>query len=1061
MKKNCNLNWTTLTKVCSGKTFRIIKLLIIISMVTGMNVLGSTSLNSNFNPDNPNDPAVLLQQNRITGTVTDENGTALPGVNVQVEGTNLGAISDMNGKFSIDSPNQDAVLIFTFIGYTVQKVPVSGRKIIDVKMAPDVKSLEEVVVIGYGTQRKSDFTGSVGSVKGETLQERSATSVQQVLAGRITGVNVSVNSGRPGGKPNIRIRGNSSISITNDPLYIIDGVISSIDYLNPNDIASIEVLKDASSTSIYGARGSNGVILVTTKRGGDAGRVNFDSEFSIGQLSRKIDLLNSKEVLQVEDIAYVNAQKFDPAGWAAGKYIDPKTKRTDPRLFDASGNPLFDTDWQKETTRTAYSQNQNLSFTGGDTKSNYGIYLGYRNEEGIIKTSYLKRYSGRFVFDSQMKTWLKVGGSLAYSYQNENRVDETGASIDVIRSMSESWPIIPIKFADGSWASGENYANIEGAPNPIQLLNEVSIIFRTQAVLGNVYANIKLAKGLEFRTSLGSSIINQRSDRAAGNNVNFTSRSQKGIATLSDTDNGSWQLENYLTYNTKISDIHSLTALLGASWQHATYFNFTATTWGFQDDFFKTNNLGAGSDPRPSTSGASALGLNSYFSRINYGLKDKYLLTVTGRVDGSSKFGASERYAFFPSAALAWKASEEEFVKSIPVISKLKFRTSYGNTGNSEISAYQALSGLGNYSTIFNETRAAGIGVGRLPNSGLKWEKTAQADVGVELGLFKSRVTFEVDLYDKLTTNMLLSAPVPTSSGYSTVTKNIGSMENKGVEFQMNTVNISTNDFSWNTTFNISVNKNKVVRLGTTGADVFPGPSYVSETNVARIGEPMGSFYGYVRLGTWGTAEATEAAVYLKKPGDLKMQDTNNDSKINALDRVIIGKGIPDGFGSFINTFSYKNLELVFDAQFMYGNDILVLATITQEGRTGLANSRATVLKAWTPENQNTDIAQLRHVSAGYDLFQDTRMVKDGSFIRGRNLLLAYNFSPELVKKLNLSKLRLTASIQNLFLLTSYKGYDPEVSSYASSSTFAQGIVSYSGDYPKPRVFTFGLSVGF
>lgn len=1062
MKKIYILQRAILFRGCSEKTFKIIRLTTLLLMVTVLNVFGSNTFlkNTNPNPDKETDPGAIMQQNRITGTVTDENGNPLPGVNVKVEGITLGAISDISGKYAIESTNQDAVLIFTFIGYSVQKVPVSGRKVIDIKMVPDVTSLEEVVIIGYGTQRKSDFTGSVGSVKGEALQERSATSIPQALAGRITGVNVSVNSGRPGGKPNIRIRGNSSISITNDPLYIVDGVISSIDYLNPNDIASIEVLKDASSTSIYGARGSNGVILVSTKRGsGDGGKVNYESEFSIGKFYREIDLLNSKEVLQVEDIAYVNAQKFDPVGWAVGKYIDPKLKRINPLLFDANGDPLYDTDWQKETTRKAFSQNQNLSFTGGDAKNNYGIYLGYRNEEGIIKTSYLKRYSGRFVFDSQIKTWLKVGGSLSYSNQNENRVDETGAGIDVIRSMAESWPIIPVKFPDGSWASGENYPDIEGAPNPIQLLNEVTLIYKTNSILGNVYANIMLAKGLEFRTTLGTSIIDQRSNRYAGNNVNFTSRSQKGIATVASTNNNSWQFENYLTYNKKFSDIHSLTALLGASWQHSDYYNFGTTTWGFQDDFFLTNNLGVGSDPQPSTSVISTYGLNSYFSRINYGLKEKYLLTITARADGSSKFGASNRYAFFPSAALAWKASEEDFIKNIPVISKLKLRTSYGSTGNSEISAYQALSGLGNYTVIFNNTRISGMGVGRLPNSGLKWEKTSQADIGIELGLFEGRISMEVDLYKKLTTNMLLNAPVPTTSGYSTVTKNIGSMENRGIEFDLNTVNISSKDFSWNTTFNISINKNKVVALGTTGADVFPGPSYVSETNVARVGEPMGSFYGYVRLGTWGTAEQAEAAKYLKKPGDLKMQDTNKDGEINTLDRVIIGKGIPDGFGSFINTLRYKNFDFTLDMQFMYGNDILQLSTITQEGRTGLANSRATVLNAWTPENQNTDIAQLRHVSAGYDLYQDTRMVKDGSFIRGRNLLLAYNFSPELIKKLNLNKLRLTASIQNLFLLTDYKGYDPEVSSYSSS--FAQGIVVYSGDYPKPRVFIFGLSVGF
>ena len=432
--------------------------------------------------------------------------------------------------------------------------------------------------------------------------------------------------------------------------------------------------------------------------------------------------------------------------------------------------------------------------------------------------------------------------------------------------------------------------------------------------------------------------------------------------------------------------------MLGASWQHADSYNFAANAWAFSDDFFQTNNLAVASNPQPPTSGTSAYGLNSYFSRINYGLREKYLLTVTGRVDGSSKFGKANRFAFFPSAALAWRASQEEFIKNIPTISTLKLRASYGETGNSEISSYQALAGLGNYSVIFNDARASGTGVGRLPNSGLKWEKTAQTDFGVELGLFKDRISLEVDLYNKLTTNMLLAAPVPTTSGFSTVTRNVGSMRNQGIEINLNTVNVSSADFSWKTTFNISINKNRVVSTVNNNADVFPGPTYVSETNIARVGHPMGSFYGYVRLGTWGSDEATQAAVYNRKPGDLKFLDVNNDGAINSLDRVIIGKGIPDGFGSFMNTFSYKNFDLLLDIQFMYGNDVLVLEKYVQEFRTGIANSRATVLDAWTPDNQNTMVAQWRPTIAYYDGQQDTRMVEDGSFIRGRNLLLGYNF---------------------------------------------------------------------
>jgi TonB-dependent starch-binding outer membrane protein SusC len=1057
MKKLKSLQWTNLIKVCSQNTFRIIKIVILLFMVTVFNVLGSNPSNSNPAPDKSTVPAAVMQQNIISGTVTDENGNPLPGVNIQVEGTTRGVISDMNGKYSIDVPNQEASLIFTFLGYMDQKLPLSGRKVIDLKMVPDTRSLGEVVVIGYGTQRKSDLTGSVGSVKAEKLMDRPAATVSQALAGRVTGVNVYVNSGRPGGKPVIRIRGNTSISITNDPLYIVDGAISSIDYLNPGDIASIEVLKDASSTAIYGARGSNGVVLITTKRGTEGGKVNYSVEMGVGKLPREIDVLNSEQYLHLEDVSYINAQKFDPSGWAAGKYTDPKLKRTDPRLFDSNGNPLYDTDWQKEATQSAFFQNHNLSFTGGDSKTTYGLYLGYRDEEGIIKSSYLTRFSGRLVFDSQMKKWLKVGGSLNYIDQKENQIDFGSSGIEVLREILEQLPIIPIKFADGSWASNENYPNVESAPNPIQVLTDRTNKYKTSNIIGNVYANITLAKGLDLRTTFGSNLTGITNNLYAGRNLNFISRSQGGQATVSNSQTRYWQTESYLTYNKKFAEIHSFTGLLGISWQHIDNYNFRAANWNFSDDFFQTNNLGVGSNPQTPASGTSAYGLNSYFARINYGLKEKYLFTVSGRIDGSSKFGASNQYAFFPSAAIAWRMSQEEFIKSIPVISNLKLRTSFGETGNSEIAAYQALAGLSSYGVIFNDTRVTGIGVGRLPNSALQWEKTAQSDIGVELGLFKGRISLELDLYNKLTTNMLLAAPVPTSSGYATVTKNVGSMRNRGIEFNLTTANINLKDFSWTTTFNISVNKNEVVSTVNNNADVFPGPTYVSETNIARVGEPMGSFYGYVRLGCWGTAEEAEAALYNRRPGDLKFKDQNNDHTINSADRVIIGKGIPDGFGSFINTFTYKNLDLMLDIQFMYGNDVLVLEKYVQEFRTGIANSRATVLDAWTPDNQDAVVAQWRPTTAGYDGQQDSRMVEDGSFIRGRNLVLGYNFSSELIKKIHLDNLRLYASVQNLFLITNYTGYDPETST--RSETYGQGIINF--DYPKPRVFTFGLNVGF
>lgn len=423
--------------------------------------------------------AIAQEQRTVTGTImSQEDQELIPGVSVLVKGTTRGTVTDIDGEFSLEVANGE-ILVTSFIGYETQEVTVEpGMNQIEIFLSSSFSDLSEVVVVGYGTQKKSDLTGAVGSVSSEALQERPSASLNQALSGRITGVNVSVNSGRPGGRANIRIRGNTSVSIANDPLYVIDGVIihaaglangsTPIDYINPNDIASVEVLKDASATAIYGARGANGVILVTTKRGSDSGgTITFDSDVSVGVLPKKIPLLNAEEFLMVEDIAYQNAQKYDPTGWANGIYRDPQLKRTDPRLFDANGNPLHDTDWQDESFRQAVTQNYQLGLTGGNEKDSYGIYVNHRNEEGLMRDSYLKRYAGRFVFDSQIKDWLKVGGTLSYTDQKEAQVDPLGAGgIIAMRQVLEALPIIPVKYDDGSWAGNEDYPGMEGGNNP-------------------------------------------------------------------------------------------------------------------------------------------------------------------------------------------------------------------------------------------------------------------------------------------------------------------------------------------------------------------------------------------------------------------------------------------------------------------------------------------------------------------------------------------------------------------------------------------------------------------
>lgn len=997
----------------------------------------------------------------VKGTVTDGKGERLPGVSIIIKGTTRGTTTNVNGEYSLAVPDDKAILVFSFVSYVAQEIMIENKTVINITLLSDIKALDEVIVVGYGTQKKSDLTGSVGTIKSDAIQERRSASLNQAIGGRVTGVNVSSNSGRPGGRSNIRIRGNTSVSVANNPLYVIDGVIlnatdlangsTPIDYLNANDVESIEVLKDASATAIYGARGANGVILVSTKRGSqEGGKISYDTDFSIGVLPKKIPLLNSTEFLLVEDQAYANAKKYDPVGFAGGKYPNPASKRTNPLLFDSNGKPLYNTDWQDESLKPALTQNHQLAFTGGNSKENYGLFLGHRNEEGLVNGSWLKRYSARFVIDSQIKSWIKIGGSLSYNDQKESQVDPLGGGgIIAMRQVLEALPIIPVKYPDGRWGSNEDYPGMEGGGNPIQVSEERLFYLKTQSLLGNFYTNINLAKGLELRTTVGVNIINQETDYYGGRTLNYISRNQGGDAYLTSDRHNSWQVENYLTYNKKLGSDHTINAMLGHAIQHVDRLNFTARAQKFQDDYFQFNNLGTGAVTPASSSSLTAYGLNSYFGRFNYNLKGKYLVTFTGRVDGSSKFGATNRYAVFPSAAVAWKVIEEDFMKDIRFVSNLKIRSSYGFTGNSEITAYQSLAGLGNYAVIFNNARQVGIGINRLANPDLRWEKTEQIDAGLEVGLLNNKINFELDFYRKLTTDMLLSAPVPSSSGFTTVSQNVGSMENRGVEFAVNTVNFSSPKFTWNSTFNISLNQNKVIAL-TGGADIFVGQT------VIREGAPVGSFFGFVHQGTWSTAEESIAAKYLKKSGDIKYQDTNNDGKINDNDRVIIGKGVPDGFGSFINTFTHKNIELMIDFQYMYGNSVLFRSKHSAEDRVGIANSFKTVLNGWTPQNQNATLAELRPVSAGYNTNNDTDKIQDGSFIRGRNAVISYKFPSELIKKIKLNRLRVFVSVQNFLLISKFPGYDPEVGT--SGSAFDQGLDLYA--YPKARNFMVGINIG-
>ncbi|MDB0022522.1 TonB-dependent receptor [Flavobacteriaceae bacterium] len=1053
-----------------------------------------------------------IEQRIITGIITDDNENPLPGATIIEVGTSNGTTSDFDGNFSISLENEDASLQISFIGFETQTIAVGNSNNISVQLTIDGSSLDEIVVIGYGSQKKSDLTGAVGSIKESQIIERPVATINQALAGKIAGVQVNAANGRPGGKSKVRIRGISSINSGNDPLYVVDGVQlpqgpltfglsnTAIDYINPSDIVSIEVLKDASSTAIYGARGANGVILVTTKKGKSGeSRVTYNSEFFVSEYGPNATpkRLNSEQFQMIEQLAYDNIAKFDPTGWASGNYAnqEPSKKRAGAflgdlvnELFDSSGKAKYDTDWYNEIRQRRMSQNHQIGFSGGDDKRTFNASIGLRDERGLLINSYMKRYSTRVNFENQVNSWLKVGGTVDFSVRQENNQD-TGPW--VFESATHAFPFLPVQYATGNspffppwflnYASNLEYGFGTGAGgnfmyNPVMDLNNRKFMTDSHNFTGSFFTNINISKDLELRTSVSSNILNQ------GRKIfypQFMNGGNNG-AIQSNARNVFYSIENYLTYSKEIDDNNSITALLGASWQQTDLTWFQGDGYGTPSDGYGPNNLGAASF-KNSSSSMSREALNSFFTRINYNLKDKYFFTFTARADGSSKFGKANKWAFFPSAAAAWRLSKEDFLSNSDVISNLKLRASYGQTGNSSIPAYSSEAQLGpgsllggsnipGYTAGFGSASAGGTGLLTLENTGLRWEIMTQFDIGLELGLLNDRLNIEMDYYNRETTDMLLNAPVPESTGFSVIRQNIGSMVNKGFELSLNSINIDRPDFTWNSTFNISMNTNEVLSLASP-SDIFDvaSPQFLGGGSIIRIGEAIGSMYGFTRLGVWGTNEAEEAAKYNYRggktvlPGDIKYKDLNGDYVIDNSDRSIIGNGYADAYGTFTNYFKYKSFDLTLDVQYSIGNDLADLGLHWGENSIGGTNLYTTVLNAWTPDNQNTMIPQVRNASAGSVSLFDSHMVKDASFLRGNNLMLGYTFKSESIQRLNLNKLRLYVSAQNFFLLMDKDIMsDPQVD--VANWNVAGGNVASQGfkwhEYPKSSTFVIGLQVG-
>ncbi|HUX58016.1 MAG TPA: TonB-dependent receptor [Bacteroidales bacterium] len=1002
------------------------------------------------------------QQQKISGTVIDKDGAPIVGANVVVTGTTQGAITDIDGKYSVEVPQGSKSLTFTFIGMQPQEISIGTLTKIDVTMAESAIGLDEVVVIGYGSVKKSDLTGSVSSVKADILLNKPVVNIGQAMSGKVAGVEVSEFGGNPDGRIRVRIRGDNSISSSNDPLYVIDGVIgvANINLLNPSEIESLEVLKDASSTAIYGARGANGVIMITTKRGlkTEEPIISYDGYVSIGKMAKKVSLMNAKEWWQVYNTGMDNTAKYDPVGYAAGKY--QKVKPEDlPRLFDASGNPIYDTDWQDYAYRTAFTQSHQVGVRGGSDKLLYSGHFGYMHKEALMKNNYLDNFRGRLNMDSQVRNWLKFGVNMAFSY---NKGNDLYASDRIKRLIQEGIPIIPVKYPDGTWASNRDFPGAV-QDTPARYLEEMVNLTTTYQAISDIYLDIKITKNLSLKSTYAIDASSRKNNYYSGKELIQYSKTAGGIAQISTNNQLYWQNENYFTWNKQINSYNKLNVMIGLSWQQRYEENLGVETRKFSDDFYQWHNLGAGTVTQPSSSSDNSWRLNSYFARFNYSLLERYLFTATTRFDGSSKFGQNNRYAFFPSLAFAWKASEEDFLKDISFLNNLKVRTSIGTTGNQEIGNYAFLQNLGSTNIILNNTYYTALYRATFGNPDLKWEKTQQWDAGVDIGILNNRIDLSADYYLKNTSDLLLAAPIPNTSGLSTVLTNIGSVRNSGFELAVTTRNIEIpNSFSWTSTVLFATNKNRITKLGVNDEDIFPGPDHPQgQEAILRVGEPVGSIWGLTRLGTWGLDEDEEAAIYNRLPGDLKYADLNHDGQINNDDNSIIGCTLPDWTMSISNTIMYKNLDFTFDIRIVYGNDLVNSSTHNAEDRSGVANGfKTNVYEAWTPTNQNTMVAQRRAMKTYYDSYPDTRWLKNGSFLRGQNFVLGYNFGESLMKQWKIQSLRVYLSAQNLFCLTSkgFTGYDPEVS---TRDQYAFGVGFDDFSEPKARSFTFGINVKF
>lgn len=1023
----------------------------------------------------------------IRGKVTGDDGQGLPGVTVLEKATKNGTVTDAEGNYTIALPETDArqILAFSYIGYMIQEVAVGSQTVINIALKPDIKTLGELVVVGYGTQQKTEVTASIATISTQGIENQPITGLDQAMAGQAAGIQVSQRSASPGGGVTVRVRGAGSIGAGNEPLYVVDGIpiegsfsrdLNPLASINPNDIESIQVLKDASSAAIYGSRGANGVVLITTKRGkAGKSRIQFDTYYGIQQVAKKVDLLSAREYAEYNTEARNNA-------WVdqGGKATDPNEVRIDrykiPEMFANPSQLGEGTDWQDAIFRTAPIQNYQLAVSGGSEHTQYLVSANYFNQEGIVINSGFKRYSFRMNLDTKLSERLKMGVNLSPTFSKSRIVQAEGQfwNNGMIASALALPPTIPVYNADGTYTATTTPSvyNIGAIENPVNVGNGWKNNQTRFRVMGTVFGEFKIAESLTFKTSLGGDYNDSEQSMFFPSTV-----SREGVAPpvvpqgeANFQRNYNWLNENLLTYNKTIAGKHTINALAGFTSQKANLKNASLVATNYPNDLVPTLNAGQ------ITSGGTGIAewsLLSLLGRVNYSYQNKYLLTATIRRDGSSRFGASKKWGTFPSASVGWNLHDEQFMSALKPVTNLKLRASYGLAGNNTIGNYGHIGSLANVKYVSGEgagTVINGLLPSSISNENLGWEMMRQADFGLDLGLIRNRISLTVDYYNKITEDLLLSVPVPASTGYATAIQNIGKIKNWGWEFSLNTRNL-VNELKWSTDFNISFNRNKVLALGPQGNPIISrSPAFTPSTHITQIGAPMGSFYGYQVVGVYRDQADLDTSPSIKgagtaasRPGDLKFKDINGDGEITSADMGIIGNNQPEFTFGLTNNFSYKglNLSILIDG----AEDFYTLngARRNITAVTG-SYSRRDVLNRWqSPENPGDGKTPRANTNptGGNNNNISTMLVEDASFVRIRNLNLRYALPSSLFKKV-IEGVSVSASVQNAFTFTKYMGYNPEQNSQGSNeaTTNLNPGIDFNA-YPLARTYTLGLNLSF